>query len=132
MKIYKSSDRIPVKLGPVTFWLSPMLWKHKTEIIGLTQMSGGQEKVDGNKIAFLTVKYSLKSVDGLQCADGSPYELETDSDGIPSDDAVSELFQLDNADRLVLVASTWIHKIKPLDLEGVEIDLAQVKSTKKK
>lgn len=132
MKIYKSSDRIPVRLGSITFWLSPMLWRHKTEIIGLTQLSGGTEKVDGNKVAFLTVKYSLKSVDGLQCADGTPYELEIDSEGIPTDDAVSELFQLDNVERLVVVASTWISKIKALDIEGVEIDLEKVKSSKKK
>jgi len=132
MIIYKSTDRIPVKIGELTFWLSPMKWGHKQEIIALITQKGGQEHSDATKQAFLTMKYSVKSVDGLKNADGSEYTLETDHDGILTDEATNELFQLDQMPLLTSVAAQWIQRVREIELDGVTVDFGAVKSSKKK
>lgn len=132
MKIYRTTDRIPVKIADLTFWFSPMTWAHKSEIVSLTQREGGEVKVDGNRVAFLTLKYSLKAIEGLKCADGSDYVFDCDSDGIPTDETINDLFQLDTVDKLVTVAASWLSKIRPIELSGVTVDFDHVQNTKKK
>lgn len=132
MVIYKLSDRIPVEVGGLKFWLSPLSYSQRIAIADATKMQSGVEVIDSRKIAFLSVKFSVKEVEGIKNADGSDYSLEFDADGCLSDDCVSELMNLDSCPKLVTAASLLIREIKEHEIEGVKIDLKGVKNSKKK
>jgi hypothetical protein len=102
-------------------------------LLTLYKQSGGTEISDPMKIAVETLRSSLKSVDGIEYADGSMFQVELDESGNASEESISELLQIDGIDKLVTVCSSFAMKeIKSLQLEGVEIDLSQVRSVKKK
>lgn len=133
MKVYRLTDRIPAKIGEITFWLSPLSAFQKLELIELARVTGGESQIDAMQLAAKTIKYSLKAIDGLECFDGSKYELAFDDAGNLTDDCVGEILLLQFSPKLTEVAAQLIHReIDELKAEGVEIDLSQTKSVKKK
>lgn len=134
MKIYRSSDRIPVKIEGVTFWLAPLSYEHRTEL--LTFASKAQEvKVEADllQLAKNTVRYSLKAIDGVEQGDGTPFALQFDERGIMSESCFDDLMQLEFLPDLIKVAGAWAMKgvSEISDIPGVVIDFANVKSLKK-
>lgn len=132
MVIYKISDRIPVEVGGLKFWLSPLTYAQRIEIADATKMQSGVEIADTRLIAFLSIKFSVKEVEGLKNADGSDYILSVDSNGSLSDECVSDLMNLDLCPKIVSAASALMREIKEHEIEGVKIDLKGVKDSKKK
>ena len=131
MIVYKVTDRIPVKIGEITFWVSPLTFSQRNELASYAQMKGGVENIDNMKVVMSVLKFSLKQVDGLTCADGSPYVLELGQDGCATDDAIGEIMGISGADKLITAASMLAGQIKEHDIKGVKIDLTQVRSVKK-
>lgn len=131
MIVYKTSDKIPVKIGDLTFMLSPMKWAHKQEIADLIKKRSGNDVLEPVKEAFLTLKYSVKAVRGAKCADGTDYELPIDENGIATDEGVEDLFQFDSVPSLITVALTWFDKVKEIKLDGVSVDFGAVETKKK-
>ena len=121
MVIYPINYRIPVKLGTVTVWISPLSWGHKQEILNCKKLEGGVEVDDAMKRVFLTLKYSMKSVDGLTNPDGSPYVLTLDTAGNASEDAISDLMQMDGFATLIKICATLMGEIKDLEVDGVKV-----------
>lgn len=132
MKIYRTSDRIPVKIGELTFWLSPMSWGHRAEIVALARKQAGIDATDANKAGFLTLKYTIKEIEGLENSDGSPYVCEYEQSGCLTDDCVDDLYQLDILPQLVQVGGMFLNGLPKGEIEGVHIDLGNVKNAKKK
>jgi hypothetical protein len=133
MVVYKLTDRIPVKIGAATFWIAPLSWGDKARLLSLFKQSAGVELIEPLRAAVETIRVSLKAVDGVQYSDGTEFDCKIDENGCISDEAISELMQVDGIDKLVTVCSMFAMKeINQLELAGVEIDLSKVQSLKKK
>ena len=125
--IYKLSDRIPVKIGPIEFSISPMSFQQKQEILSLVKMSSGESKADEIGMAIKTIKYSVKDVKGIHTIDGSVYQVSLDENGVLTDDCVSELMQLETNSLLIQVLASFLNGIKDPKIKGVEVVLPKPK-----
>lgn len=132
MIIYRPTDQIPVKIGEVTFWLSPLSHSQRQEILALTVVKAGEERTRPMEMAQLTLSISLRKIVGVNDADGSPYELEFDENGRVTLDCINDIFTLDGADNLIRVSGKFaMNEISDPKLEGVVVDFSQVKTLKK-
>lgn len=107
VKIYRMTDKIPVKLGEVTFWVSPLSYEHRSKITALTQRMSGKDHEVAKEAATLAIKYGLKELEGVEDSQGNPYELAFDSSGGLSDDCLSEVIQLDGIPDLTKLCLRW-------------------------
>lgn len=130
--IYKLSERVPVKIGPVTFLLAPLSTENQGKLLAYTSRDGGEEKVNGLSFARDAIKFCVKGVEGIENSDGSSYELEFDDNGDLTNECVSEIFQVDGVDKLTKVAIRMGLRFADPGVEGVEIDFKNVRSIKKK
>lgn len=134
MIVYKTTDRIPVKIGEVTLWIAPLSAGQYAEVVSLTKLKGGQEIPNAGGMALLTLSYCIKSVDGLDAKflDGSEFELEFEGEKI-SDESLNCLIQILGSDKLCLLASQVATKgIGNYKIPGVVIDLKSAIPVKKK
>lgn len=135
MIIYRTSDRIPVKIGDVlTVWLSPLTVEQRARMFSTAvKMQAGAEQEDAIKAAAMSIKYSVKGIEGdLKNIDGSDYQLEFDPDGSLTDECAEELLQLDGSDKLVRICGHFLKAISDPGIEGVVVDFKGVKTAKKK
>lgn len=107
MIIYRLTDRIPVKVGELTFWLSPLSTEQKGKLSSFSSIVSGEKIEDALKAAAETIRMSVKQVDGLKDAQGNAYEVELGPDGLLTSECVSELTQLDGCDKIVRLAVRW-------------------------
>ena len=131
MIIYKSTDRIPVKVGEITFWVSPLTYGQKIQIAESTKLKGGVEVQDNYQVAFKTIKFSVKSVEGFKDSCGDDYSPTFDADGCLSDDSTSDIMNLDSAKYIVSACASLMNEIKGYELDGVTVDIKGIKSVKK-
>jgi hypothetical protein len=82
MIIYKMSDRIPVEIGELRFWISPLSYGQKMDLSNCSSVVSGEQKIDGVKFASLLLKYSIKEIEGLTNFDGTEYKLSFDKECI--------------------------------------------------
>jgi hypothetical protein len=132
MRIFRLSDRIPARIGEVTFWLSPLSYEQRIQLLSAKRMEGGVEVDDNAMRARLAMKFAIKDVDGVTCADGSPYAPAKDADGTISLQAVDELASLPIADKAVAACFVSMRDPGSRQIEGVEFDLQGVKNVEKK
>ena len=135
MIVYRPSDRIPVAIGKIKIWISPLTAGQYSNLMSMTKMQGGVEVADAAGMAIRTLKYCIKKVDGLnaQYADGSTVEFDYDSDGCISDESLDVLVSVLELPKLSLLASKIATEgIKDHKIPGVKIDLKGVISAKKK
>jgi len=119
--IYRITDRIPVKIGPIEFSIGPLNHHQRSEVIACVQNESGDVTVNANQMAFLCVKYQVKGIKGIECVDGKDYELEFDSDCL-TDNCASEIMGLENKESLLQVLSAWLTKMgSDPKIKGVEI-----------
>lgn len=119
--IYKTTDRIPVKISDITVFISPLTYAQKEEI----QNAFMQNKVF--EASRLAIKYAVKKLDGVSLSDGSSYTLELEN-GALTDGCVDDLLNMSQSQKLAMVCSTLVGSIPTqiLDdrgnpVEGVEI-----------
>jgi hypothetical protein len=126
-RIYKCSDRIPVKIDSVLFKISPLTFEQKAEIqhymLGFTT---GDIRA-ATKGTALAVKYAVKDVKGLQDSKGKSYKLEFDGE-VLSDNCVSDLMNVAMSNKLTIVCASMVGGMpdkftdgEGKKLEGVEI-----------
>lgn len=132
MVIHRLTDKIPVRIGEITFWMSPISWEDRTRLLSFTKMVSGQEVTDAMKMAAETIRCSLKDIEGVEYADETPYELTFDSNHRLSDECLAELWQLENIDKLIKACSALLYgQTSDLKDQGIEIDYSAVKASKK-
>jgi hypothetical protein len=132
MIIYKTTDRIPLTIGSLKIWVSPLSLDQKTRLRTFVTQTSGEEKTDGFKFALELLRQSVKEIEGVQSADGSPYELDFGSDGCLTEECAKELIQLSECPSLIAACGLLYKEIKQHELEGVQFDLKGAKSVKKK
>lgn len=138
VKIYKLSDRIPIKIGDVIFKLAPFSQDQRTQIHGCYTHESGSQVEHTQKAMFLSIKFAVKEVEGLEYADGSKYDLKFEKDGSLTDECVNELLNMGKSVFLGLACLEFLNGIpeKIIDrqtgkeIKGVEI--LPVEGVKKK
>lgn len=103
-KIYKTTDKIPVKIGELVFEISPLSRIQKADIQALI-MEG--KLADA---AFLSVKYAVKSVKGLKYGQGD-YELEFDDNNNITEDSLDDLSNIEESTNLHIACISLINGI---------------------
>ena len=140
-KIYRSTDRVKIKItdddgsNPIIVTVAPLTHHQKTEIQNM--MLGGKSRGDLTSITKgieLSIKYSVKGVEGLTDMHGNDYKPSMEGD-ILSDESVSDLLNMDLSNKLIMVCSNltsgFTSKFKDekgTDLLGVEIVQAEKKT----
>ena len=137
MKIYRTNDRIPVVIGKLTFWLSPLSNDQKFEAAAFTKMKGGKEVTDGIARTRFAIKHGVKRVDGLenyQFSNGEPLALVFEEDGKAlTDDSVELLIELENSLEFALAAGQCLTGFREgTDIPGVTVKWDQVESVPSK
>lgn len=128
-KIYKRSDRIPVKIDDIQIVIAPLGLEQKTEIQDC--MARGHIKRDYallQKAISDAIRYAVKDISGVEDAEGNPYKLTFDEAGNLTEECVSDLYNLEMHPKLVMVCSALVKRIPQqftdelgVPLEGVEI-----------
>lgn len=121
MRIYRTTDKIKYKLGELTIEVSPLSLEQKTQlqekIVNAQKENNLQSLVDGSIAA---IKFGLKSVSGLENADGSPYELQFEN-GQLTHECVQDLLNIPEATSLTSLCVSLMNGI-PRELpKGVTI-----------
>lgn len=120
-RIYKCTDKIPVKIHDLSVKISPLTFEQKSLCQSLI-LTGKQMDA-----AFYALQCSLKELSGVENADGSEYKLQIE-DGIISKDCMNDLLNLEESSDMQLVAISLLNGIpkeftNPITggkLEGVE------------
>ena len=110
-KIYRTSDRIRVKIGGLVVTISPLGFDQKSEIQALALSTS---LVDGLDSAKKAVKYSVKDVEGLEDSNGA-YKIEFDESGV-SEESLDILFNTAVSDNL---AFTCLNLLKSIPKEFI-------------
>lgn len=121
-RIYKTTDRIEVKIGEITVKIAPLSLIQKNEIQSM--MLEGQKNSDLIKLnaaIHLAVSYCLKEVQGLEDINGNPYQLQSE-EGKLTEQCLNELMNMEETPNLLKVCSAFVAGIpKKFDIDGVEL-----------
>ena len=118
-RIYKRSDRIAVQIDDLTIKLAPLTFDQKNEI--QQNMIDGAAKKDlatMSRAVSLALKYAVRGISGVECSDGSKYELAYDDAGNLTDECIDDLLNLEQKDKLVLVCSALSRTIPSAFTDG--------------
>jgi hypothetical protein len=128
-KILRLTDRIRLTIGDVVFVLAPLSHFQKIDLSNCTTIRNGEDSYDLLAAQALYIKYSVKSIEGLETYDGNKYELEFNGDEL-TDNCVSEILSLEQKSTLAISAWQLLSGIKDLvdpttgeKLEGVELEV---------
>lgn len=138
MRIFKSTDRVKIKIDDVTITVTPFTYEQKIEVQSIMLQAAEGNIIKGIEGAKLALKYSLKEIEGVELMDGSSYELELEN-GVLTDECVEELLNSEITTKLTLISIALLTGIKSefLDpqtgkkLEGVSL-VKNSKRTRKK
>lgn len=122
MKIYKTTDKISVKIEDVEFKISPLSYQQKVNVQSELIKAQGGNPMAIMTAARLAIKYSVKAVSGIQDVDGNQYQLEFDGTEL-SEACVDDLLNLDPEQRLQLVCMSLLQgkPTQPVDADGKPI-----------
>lgn len=119
MKLYKTTDRIKVKIGDLEVSISPLTYEQKIEV--QTILSNSSKPDDIYKGSLLAMRYGIKEIKGLELTDGSKYELNFD-EGILTEECAKELLNIEMNAELMAVCNSFADKIpQQINIKGVEI-----------
>lgn len=121
MRIYRATDRIQVKIGDITFHISPLSYRNKIALLNEITRDGGVESQSEAAIAMQTIRYSVKKVDGLTYWDNEPAEITLDENGDVSETSMIELMQLESVNQLASTCVMLMAKLEDPKLKGVEV-----------
>ena len=105
MIIYRTSDRIDVKIGALVVKISPLTKYQKEKI---QTLSLDEKLIDA---AGEAIKCGIKSIEGLKLADGSDYELSFDDNNELLDECVDDLMNLEECGKLTSVCAALVNGI---------------------
>ncbi len=131
MTLFDKNDRIPVKIGDVTFWVAPLNQNEKAELATAIGFDSGEKVTDMNKLYRCCVKHCVKRVDGVTRPNGTKYAAKLDNKGNLTDKAVDDIMMLGCSSQLARAASILWSEVKEVDIEGVTVDIKGTMPEKK-
>jgi hypothetical protein len=133
-KIYRMSDRIKLKVDDLEVTIGPLSIHQKASV---EEIASSASLI---KASLEAMKYAIKDIKGLEDKDGKEYKIERDEEGYLTEDALNDIFNLENSYKLVAISLNLVNSIpdefidvntgKPI--EGVEFVIDEGKKGKKK
>ena len=93
--VNRQSDRIPIKIKGVTFFIKPLSFGEKSKISSTITVSGGSQTENILDSMRLVLKYSVKDVKGLKYSNGEALQLMFLEDKTLTDDSIDELLSME-------------------------------------
>lgn len=110
-KIYTINDKIAVKISDVTFFISPLKYSQKCELQSLMEKAiSSKDMKYAQDAAFLSVKYSVKEVKGIERMDGSTFNVELENNEL-TEESVDNLLNIKQSTKLATVCASLVHGI---------------------
>ena len=139
MRIYETSDRIPVKIGGIEFKVSPLTYNQKMTISSCVKTVSGKDIFDSAKAAYHAIRFCLKEVSGLKNSKGD-YALEFDENDILTEKCLDDIMNIEAREKLSMVALSLLTGvpdkiINPAtgeEIEGIEFNNPKSKVVVKK
>lgn len=106
MKIYRTTDRVQVKIDDVVLTIAPLTQAQKLEVQSMMmkgRATGDIETV--TKGIVKAVKYAVKDLKGITDQQGNAYTLTKEGDNL-TDDCAEELLNIESSEKLVLVCTS--------------------------
>lgn len=135
-RIYKTTDRVKVKVDDLTFSISPLSYAQKSEIQSkLYKAVNDQDMLAAQDAAVLSIKYAVKSVKGLTDGNDEPYQLEMENNQL-TQQCIDDLLNIEQNTKLAAVCTSLVHGISTeiVDpntgekLEGVSFEVSEKKN----
>ena len=137
-RIFRTSDRIPVKIGDLSIIVSPLSFAQKTELQTI-MLSAANDPMRAVKGAAMAIRFAVKGVTGVETMDGEPWTPTFDADGLLSEESCDELLNLEENPKLIALCTQLVagvpvngvldpHTRKPMD--GITLELPKVKKAK--
>jgi hypothetical protein len=121
IKIYRTTDLIPIKIGSAIFKVSPLDFGQKMELQETYSKEKGtvvQYALDKLKLLF---KYSIKDVQGVKLASGGDYKVSFDENGHLDEQCIEDMCNIGCGTELSTVLWGFVKRGfggKPVDVEG--------------
>jgi hypothetical protein len=132
-RIYKQSDRIELSFGDIKIKVKPLSYSEKTEIQSL--LVEGQTEKNVQKLqdaTILSLRYALKSIEGVIDSNDEPYQLQFEEDGKLSLESVEDLCNMELSAKLLNSCASFISGVPTEEaLEELGIKLEKKRPTKK-
>ena len=101
--VYRLTDRRRLKIDDIEVVIAPLDYKVKADMQALIIQGRPMDA------AILALKHGIKDVDGLTLSDGSKYELEKDDSGALSEQAINDLLNIPQSEKINLVSISLLH-----------------------
>ena len=123
MRIYKTTDKVNFKVGDAMFTIVPLSRLQKMDILSISSRKESGLAIDsGMEMTALSMKYSIKDVQGLKDGDGDEYKVLFDDQGYLTEQSVDDLFNIEEALPLMTAMASLTSGIGKLNsIQGVEI-----------
>jgi len=123
MRIYKTTDKIEVKIDGISFFLSPLSYQQKLSLqMDMNKASNG-DLTSAMDAVIKALKMSIKDVKGLKDSEGD-YKLSFEDNGEISDSCIDDLLNMPLSNKLSATCSQFLAGVpdKILDQNGVELE----------
>ncbi len=110
IKVYRTTDKIKVKIGETVFHLSPFSQEQKLELMQNFSNNGGEKVENLAKFTFMACKFAIKAIEGMTYEDDTPYVLEFDEKGV-SDKCLGELMNTEISMPLITACQSFLRGV---------------------
>lgn len=107
MKIYRTTDRIEVKIDTVSIFVSPLSYKSKMEMQDLMLKASSGDMSSAMQAVIMALKVSIKDIKGLSLPDGSDYTLSFIGDEL-TQDCIDDLLNLSISNKISSVCTSLL------------------------
>lgn len=121
-------DLLKINANGVEVIFSPLNWQQKLEIASKMKMKDGKEILDHGMQLFLTIKYSVKEIKGIELMDSTPFQVDKEGDVLTDDSASMVLDALSTVNLLLPVMSGIDGKLESFKEQGIVIEYTPKKS----
>jgi acylphosphatase len=98
MKILRATDKVKVKIGTISFTVSPLKQAQKLELTGMVKaVKDGGEVADIQARLSYVVKHCVKGVEGVLDFDDKPINVAFDDTGALTEDSHAEMMTVVNS-----------------------------------
>lgn len=125
MKILRVSDRIKIMANEIEIIISPLTYSQKIDISNCVKMDSGNQMVDVQKTAMLTLAYSIKDIKGITTFSDTDYELEflDDNKTQLSEECTGELISIFAPTKIFGVINSILSGKLDIDVDGIAIEV---------
>jgi hypothetical protein len=125
MKILRVTDRIKIMANEIEIIISPLTYAQKIEISNCVRMNAGNQVVDVQKTAMLTLAYSIKEIKGITTFSDTDYELEflDDNKTQLSEECTGELIAIFAPTQIFGVINSILSNKLDINVDGIAIEV---------